>query len=59
MPKTLMLSCLATAAITCAQYTPPPPSFTLIQQNSLFGPATTMSVYRDGSKAAIDRKSVV
>jgi hypothetical protein len=54
MPNRLMLSCLATAAIACAQYTPPPLSYTVVQQNSLFGPATTMSVYRDGSKAAID-----
>jgi hypothetical protein len=49
-----MLSCLATAAIACAQYTSPPLSYTLVQQNSLFGPATTTSVYRDGPKAAMD-----
>ena len=54
MPKRLMLSCLATAAIACAQYGPPPLSYTVVQQNSLFGPATTMSVYRDGAKAVID-----
>lgn len=54
MPKRLMLSYLATAAIASAQYAPPPLSYTLVQQNSLFGPATTTSVYRDGSKAAID-----
>ena len=54
MPKRLILSCLATAAIACAQYTSPPLSYTVVQQNSLFGPATTTSVYRDGSKAAID-----
>ena len=42
------------AALACAQYTPPPLSYTLIQQNSLFGLATTTIVYRDGSKAAID-----
>jgi hypothetical protein len=53
MLKRLMLSCLATA-IACAQYTPPPLSYTLVQQNSLFGPATTTSVYRNGSKAVID-----
>jgi hypothetical protein len=54
MPKRLMLSCLATAAIACAQYTPPPLSYTVVQQNSLFGPAGTTTVYRDGSKAAMD-----
>ena len=54
MPKRLILSCLAGAAIACAQHTPPPLSYTLVQQNSLFGPATTTIVYRDGSKAAID-----
>jgi hypothetical protein len=54
MPKKLMLSCLATAALACAQYTPPPLSYTLVQQNSLFGPDTTTSFYRDGSKAAMD-----
>ena len=54
MPKKLMLSCLATAAIAYAQYTPPPLSYTVVQQNSLFGPDTTTTVYRDGSKAAID-----
>jgi hypothetical protein len=32
----------------------PPSSYTLVQQNSLFGPATTTSVYRDRAKAAID-----
>ncbi len=40
--------------IACAQYAPAPVSYTVVQQNSLFGPATTMSVYRDGSKAAMD-----
>jgi hypothetical protein len=54
MPKRLMLSCLATAAIACAQYTPRPLSYTVVQQNSLFGPATTTSIYHDGSKVAID-----
>src|SRR5580698_8095144 len=54
MPKRLVLSCLATAAIACAQYTPPPASYTVVQQNSLFGPDTTTTVYRDGSKAAMD-----
>lgn len=42
------------AAIACAQYAAPPASYTVVQQNSLFGPATTTSVYRDGSKAAFD-----
>jgi hypothetical protein len=54
MLKRVMLSCLASAAIACAQYTPPPLSYSVVQQNSLFGPATTTSVYRDGSKAAVD-----
>jgi hypothetical protein len=54
MRKRLVLSCLASAAIACGQYSPPPLSYTVVQQNSLFGPATTTSVYRDGSKAAID-----
>src|ERR1700678_4295729 len=54
MSKRLMLSGLATAAIACAQYTPPPLAYTLVQQNSLFGPDTTTSFYRDGSKAAMD-----
>jgi hypothetical protein len=54
MPKRLILSCLATAAIACAQYTPPPLSYTVVQQGSLFGPDTTTSFYRDGSKAAMD-----
>ncbi len=54
MLKRFLLPCLATAAIAPAQYAPPPTSYTVIQQNSLFGPPTTMSVYRDGSKAATD-----
>ena len=54
MPKRLMLSCLATAAIACAQYTPPPMSYTVVQHNTLFGPETTSTVYRDGMKAAMD-----
>lgn len=54
MLKRFLLPCLAAAAIACAQYAPPPMSYTVVQQNSLFGPATTMSVYRDGSKAATD-----
>ena len=53
MPKRLMLSCLVTAAIACAQNAPPV-SYTVVQENSLFGPATTMTVYRDGAKAVID-----
>jgi len=52
--KRLVLSFLATAAIACGQNVPPPLSYTVVQQNSLFGPATTTSVYRDGSKATID-----
>jgi hypothetical protein len=54
MPRRFILSCLATAAIACAQYTAPPLAYTVVQQNSLFGPATTTHVYRDGSKAAMD-----
>jgi hypothetical protein len=54
MPRRFMLSCLATAAIACAQYTPPPLAYTVVQQNSLFGRDTTARVYRDGSKAAMD-----
>jgi len=54
MPKRLMLSCLATAAIAWAQYAPPPLSYTVVQNNTLFGPATTTSFYRNGSKAAMD-----
>jgi hypothetical protein len=48
-----MLLYLVTA-IACAQYAPPPQSYTLVQQNSLFGPASTTTFYRDGSKAALD-----
>jgi hypothetical protein len=54
MPKRLMLSCAATAAIACAQYASPPLAYTVVQQNSLFGPDTTTKIYRDGSKAAMD-----
>jgi hypothetical protein len=54
MPKRLPLSYLATALIACAQYTPPPLAYTLVQKNSLFGPDTTTSFYRNGSKAAMD-----
>jgi len=54
MPKRLMLSCLATAAIACAQYAPPPMSYTVVQHNTLFGPPTTTTFYRNGSKAAMD-----
>ena len=52
--KRLILSCLATAAIACAQYAPPPQAYTVVQNNTLFGPATTTSFYRNGSKAALD-----
>ena len=54
MPKRLVLLCLVTAAIACAQYAPPPLQYTVVQQYSLFGPDTTMTVYRDGSKAGMD-----
>lgn len=54
MPNRLMLSWLAAAAIGWAQYASPPLSYTVVQQNSLFGPATTTTIYRDGSKAAMD-----
>src|ERR1700730_17199301 len=54
MPKRLMPSFLAAAAIACAQYTPPPQSYTIVQRNSLFGPDTTTTLYRNGSKAAFD-----
>ena len=54
MTKRLILSCLATAAIACAQYTPPPPSYTVVQHVTLFGPDTTTSYYRSGGKVAMD-----
>jgi hypothetical protein len=54
MPKRFMLPGLAIAAMVCAQYTPPPQAYTRTQQNSLFGPAATITIYRDGSKAAMD-----
>jgi hypothetical protein len=54
MSKKLMLSCLATAAIGWAQNTASLLSYTVVQQNSLFGPDTTTSIYRDGSRVAID-----
>jgi hypothetical protein len=49
----LTLSCLATAAIACAQYAPPPESYTVIQRNAMFGPPSILQVYRDGSKVAV------
>jgi hypothetical protein len=49
-----MLSYLAAAAMACAQYTPPPQSYTVVQHNTLFGPDTTTTFYRNGSKAAMD-----
>ncbi|MGA3190518.1 MAG: hypothetical protein ABSF22_25725 [Bryobacteraceae bacterium] len=54
MPNRFMLPCLATAVLVCAQYTPPPQSYTVVQQSSLFGPDTTTHIYRDGSKVAFD-----
>jgi hypothetical protein len=54
MISRLVLSCLCTAVLACAQYTASPQAYTVVQQNSLFGPASTMRVYRDGSKAATD-----
>jgi hypothetical protein len=54
MLKRLMMSWLATGAIACAQYTPAPQAYTVVQRNSLFGPDTTTSFYRNGSKAAMD-----
>ena len=55
MPKRLLLLCLVTVAPAYAQSTPPTQQqYTLVQQHSLFGPDTTMTVYRDGSKAAMD-----
>jgi hypothetical protein len=56
MPNKLVFFYLAAAAIADAQYTSPPQSYTLVQQNSLFGPDTTTTYYRDGSKAAMDRE---
>jgi hypothetical protein len=50
----LLLSCLATAAVACAQYAPPPLQYTVVQKNTLFGPDTTTRIYRDGAKAAMD-----
>jgi hypothetical protein len=52
--KKLVLSSLITAAMACAQYAPAPQAYTLIQNNSLFGPPATNTYYRNGSKAVID-----
>jgi hypothetical protein len=54
MPKRLMLSYLVTAVIAGAQYAPGPTAYTVVQRNSLFGPERTLTIYRDGSKAAMD-----
>jgi hypothetical protein len=54
--KRLVLASLTTAALACAQYAPAPTTYTVIQHNSLFGPAQTLQVDRDGSKAVMDSK---
>src|SRR5579864_1207380 len=37
-----------------AQYAPPPQAYTVVETNSMFGPAVTMQIYRDGSRALVD-----
>jgi hypothetical protein len=54
MRKRLLLVCLASAAIACAQYAAPPEAYSITQINSMFGPPATTQVYRDGSKALVD-----
>jgi hypothetical protein len=54
MFRRLPLACLATAALACAQYAPPPEAYTITQVNSMMGPPVTMQIYRDGSKVIID-----
>jgi hypothetical protein len=38
-----------------AQYAPPPDAYSVTEVNSMFGPAVTMQVYRDGSKVLVDQ----
>ena len=47
------LGCLAFAANIAAQSAPS--AYTVTQVNSMFGSAVTQTIYRDGSKAVVDR----
>ena len=38
-----------------AQFAPPPDSYSVTETNAMFGPAVTMEIFRDGSKAMVDQ----
>jgi hypothetical protein len=38
-----------------AQFAPPPDSYSVTETNAMFGPAVTMEIFRDGSKALVDQ----
>lgn len=61
MPKRSFVPWIAAIIVTTffapqlrAQYAPPPDAYTVTEVNAMFGPAVTMQVYRDGSKALVD-----
>jgi hypothetical protein len=53
--KTVILVNLALVGLL-AQTAKPPVAYSVTQTNSMFGPATSMVVYRDGSKALVDQR---
>jgi hypothetical protein len=40
-----------------AQYHPAPEAYTITEVNSMFGPAVTMQIYRDGPKVLVDQSN--
>ena len=40
-----------------AQYRPAPEAYIITEVNSMFGPAVTMQIYRDGSKVLVDQSN--
>jgi hypothetical protein len=50
-----MVLAMSVAPHARAQYAPAPEAYSVTQINSMFGPAVTMEIYRDGSKVLIDQ----
>jgi hypothetical protein len=51
----IVFACTLTPAN--AQYHPAPEAYTITEVNSMFGPAVTLQIYRDGSKVLVDQSN--
>jgi hypothetical protein len=64
MSRVVVVSCAVLAMVfastlpqASSQYRPAPEAYIITEVNSMFGPAVTMQIYRDGSKVLVDQSN--